>query len=136
MSDRSVVHPRRTLFALGTIVLTTGLVLAANPSALPAVAGSQQKIDSRVLREVQGGKSATYWALLRQHANLSAATSIANWNDRGWYVYNRLTSVATSSQRGLRALLTSRGASFTSFWIVNGIRITSNAATLDSWMSM
>jgi len=72
----------------------------------------------------------SYWAILRQKADLSAATSISNWNARGWFVYNKLTSVANSSQAGLRSLLRSRGARFTPFWIINAIRITSGATTL------
>jgi subtilisin family serine protease len=67
---------------------------------------------------------------LKQHADLTAATSIRDWNARGSFVYNRLTSVANSSQRGLLALLRQRGVRFTAFWIVNAIRIRSGAATL------
>jgi subtilisin family serine protease len=88
------------------------------------------KVDARVLRAVQGGKSATYWAILSKRADLSGASAIADWNSRGWYVYNRLTGVANSSQRGLRAMLKARGASYRPFWLLNTIRITSKAGVL------
>jgi subtilisin family serine protease len=124
------VRPRRAVVALLALALTTGLVMAAGPASVSA--GGSQKIHAKVARAVQGGKSTVYWAILRQKADLSAAASIENWTARGWHVYNRLTSVASSSQKGLRALLKARGVSAKAFWIINAIRIRSGAATLNA----
>ncbi len=82
------------------------------------------------MRAVQGGRTAVYWAILHKGADLSAASSIHGWTTRGWFVVNRLQSVAGSSQRELRALLRQRNVSFRPFWIINAIRIQSGAATL------
>ncbi len=112
------------------LVLTAGLVGAAAPAANSA--SGLQKVDARVIRAVQGGQTAAYWAILRQRADLSAASSIRGWTVRGWFVVNQLQSVAGSSQRGLRALLRQRKASFETFWIINAIRINSGAATLEA----
>src|SRR5436309_11519238 len=101
MHERAA-RPRRAVVALLALALTTGLVMAAAPASVSA--SGLQKIDARVLRAVSGGKQATYWAILGQRADLSGATSIKNWTTRGWFVYNRLNSVANSSQRGLKAL--------------------------------
>jgi len=131
MRNSVAARPRRAAVALLALALTTGLVLVGTAGSAPASTGLQ-KVDARVLRAVQGGGTTSYWALLTQKADLSGASSISGWGARGWFVYNRLTQVANSSQKGLRALLTARGARFTAFSIINAIRITSGAATLNA----
>ena len=132
MHNRRAARSHRAAVALLALALTTGLIMAAAPAAAPASAGGLKKVDAKVLKAVSGGKSATYWALLSKHADLSAASSIKNWNARGWYVYNKLTGVANSSQRGLRSLLNKAGVHYNAFWIVNAIRITSKSGTLSA----
>ncbi|HEY3210116.1 MAG TPA: S8 family serine peptidase [Actinomycetota bacterium] len=102
-------------------------------AAPPSVSASGlPKVDSRVLRSISGGRTATYWAILRSRADLSGAASIKDWTARGWYVYDRLNSVASSSQRGLQSLLKARRVSARAFWITNAIRITSKADILSA----
>ena len=110
MSSDVAARPGRAAVALLAVALTTGLVLVGTAGSAPASTG-MQKVDAKVLQAVQGGRTASYWALLRQKADLTGAPSITNWGARGWFVYNRLTQVANSSQKGLRALLSARGAS-------------------------
>ena len=129
MHRRRVGRPRRTAATFIALALTTGLVIAAAPAAVPASSG-MGKVDARVLKAVQGGKSATYWAILSKRADLSGASAVSDWNARGWYVYNRLTGVANSTQRGLRAMLKAKGVSYQTFWIINAVRITSKAGVL------
>ena len=124
----NVVRSPRMAAAVVTLALT-GLVLVSTSGAAPAASGLQ-KVDAQVLRAVQGGASTTYWAILRDKADLSAAPGISDWNARGWYVYNRLVGVARDSQGALRSLLKSQGVRYTSFWIINAIQITSGASTL------
>jgi subtilisin family serine protease len=80
-------------------------------------------VDARVLHELRAQGSASFWILLRQKADLSAAPSIRNWGARGGYVLRQLKSVANSSQRALRAYLNAHHVSYQSFWIINGIRV-------------
>jgi subtilisin family serine protease len=112
------------------LALITGLAVAAAPTAVSAPA--LRKVDVRVQRAVQGGRTGTYWVILRQRADLSGANAIKGWNARGWYVYKRLTQTAAASQRGLRALLSRQGARFQAFWIINAIRVTSKTETLSA----
>jgi subtilisin family serine protease len=130
MHNRRASGQHRALVALFALALTTGLVMAAAPASVSA--SGLQKVDRKVLRALQGGKTATYWAVLRQKADVSAATSIKSWSARGWYVYNKLTGVANSSQRGVKALLNKQGVNYKAFWIANLIRITSKAETLSA----
>ena len=65
----------------------------------------------------------SFWIVMRQRADLSAAPSMRNWNARGAYVVNRLRATANASQRQVRALLSARGISFTSYWSSNVILV-------------
>jgi len=134
MHDRRAARPQRAVVVLLALALTTGLVIATAPAAVPASTGlGIKKVDASVLRAVQGGRSATYWAILSKRADLSGASSIKDGTARGWYVYNRLTGVANSSQRGLRGMLKARGVSYRTFWIINTVRITSRPGSSRPW---
>src|SRR5881397_1273102 len=128
MALRYATRPARAALALLAAALI-GLVLLSTTATAPASSGLA-KVDERVLQAVQNGGTTTYWAILRDKADLSAAPAISDWNARGWYVYNRLVGAARGSQTGLRSLLRSQGVRYTSFWIINAIRITSGASTL------
>jgi hypothetical protein len=67
--------------------------------------------------------SASFWILIRQKADLSAARSITKWGARGAFVVRQLKSVANSSQRALRTYLDANNVSYQPFWIINGIRV-------------
>jgi len=132
MKAPRTLHPGLRFVSLSAVVLAVGLVLATGPatSASSRQATGASKIDSRVLHQAQSTGRATYWAVLAQRADLSAAPRMKDSTGRGWFVVNSLKSVATTSQRGLVRMLAARGASFTSFWIANTVRVVSDAATL------
>jgi subtilisin family serine protease len=116
------------MFILVALALSGVLTVSIAGSA-PAASGLS-KVDAKVVRQTQGGQTAAYWAILREQADLSGAAAIRNWDARGQYVYDRLTSVAHATQGDLLSLLRDRQASFHAFWILNSIRIVSGAATL------
>jgi Subtilase family/Malectin domain/Carboxypeptidase regulatory-like domain/Viral BACON domain len=106
---------------------------ALNGSAVGASAdsGPLAKVEPKVLDQIAANGQTTFWAVLKQKANLNAANTIQNRTERGRFVYERLTSVAEESQSGLRGLLTKRGVTFQPFWIINAIRITAGQAVLE-----
>ncbi len=110
-------------------VLTASLVLGYAPAAATAPAEPSATVDPAVRDQVAGG-DATFWVLLREQADLSAAAT-QDWNARGQFVYDRLRATAESSQAPLRALLTSGSATYEAFWIVNALKVTAGAAVLD-----
>ena len=89
-------------------------------------------IDPDVLTDLADDGVATYWALFDQQADLSGASQIGDWNARGQYVYDQLTSLARETQTGLIADLEKAGVDYTPFWIINAIRVTSGSEVLDS----
>src|SRR5712691_4593620 len=128
MDDGSV----RRAIGLVAAVLAVGFVLGTSPMGTAASFSGGHKVDVRVLQAAHARGSATYWVLLRQHADLSATAAISDRNTKGTFVVDRLRRAAADSQRGLEAYLRGHGASFRSFWIVNALLVTSDAATLQA----
>jgi hypothetical protein len=99
--------------------------------ALPApAAGAHAAVDGTVTAELARTGRATVWVVLRDHADLSAAPSIQDWDARGRFVVDRLRATAAASQRGVAAFLRDRGIAFDAFWAVDAIRATVDATAL------
>jgi Subtilase family/Carboxypeptidase regulatory-like domain len=100
---------------------------ARGPSEPARVALPQQtsRLDTRLLADLQAAPDgrADLIVYLRDQADLSAAYAITDWDERGRYVYETLTSWANSHQAGLRRALTARGLSYRPFWIINAVLV-------------
>jgi subtilisin family serine protease len=68
-------------------------------------------------------KTADFWVELADEADLTDARGITNWDKRGQYVYDALTSTAETSQASLIKELDAAGADYESFWISNRILV-------------
>ncbi len=86
-----------------------------------AVSSNQSKIEGRVLRDTANGNEASFVINLKDQADLSAAYRMKDQDARGWYVYKTLKREAARTQAPIRAMLSSRGVSFRSFWVANVI---------------
>jgi subtilisin family serine protease len=117
-------HWSRFLCALVLVLLTPSQMLAG-PSSPPSAS-----IDSRVLEEMAVQGSASYWVILEQQADLSDAAMIQDWNARGQYVYDRLTSLAAQTQSGLASVLAKNGVEYTRYWIVNAVLVNSDESVM------
>src|SRR5438874_3380372 len=95
----------RVLAVIGLAALLGGAAVAAGngPGA------SRAPIEAKVLRQLATNGHASFWVVLRDKADLAAATRIHNRSRRGELVYERLTAVAHRSQAPIRALLDARG---------------------------
>ncbi|GAB1693653.1 S8 family serine peptidase [Krasilnikovia sp. M28-CT-15] len=85
-------------------------------------------VSAQVRAEVARGDT-TFWVVLRDAPDLSAASRAAGKAKAG-AVYRAGTTATARHQAGLRALLTRRGARFTTYWISDTIRVTGGAALL------
>jgi subtilisin family serine protease len=86
--------------------------------------GVSQKIEAKVMADLRQNARTTFFVVLREQANMSSATAIADWRARGGWVVNSLKEVATRTQRPILDLLASANVQVTPFWIVNTIRVT------------
>src|SRR5574340_1829394 len=116
---------RRILIISLTALLLLGVISGLNPS-LPAAAqveNPQAKVDSKVLESLRGGKSADFIIVMAEQADLSAAYGMADWDERGWYVYNTLKETAARTQKRSLAELKRRGVRAESFFAGNEIYV-------------
>ncbi len=113
-------------------VLSASVILGYAPvlAAPPGTAGTIAAVEQAVREQVASGDT-TFWVILREQADLSAAPATADWAARGQLVYDLLRATADRSQVGLRQLLQERGAPFEPFWISNAIRVTGGADLVD-----
>jgi subtilisin family serine protease len=100
----------------------TNAAQAGQTVALPRQAS---RIDTRLLWDFQTAPEhqADFLIYMHDQADLSAASQIRDWGERGRYVYQTLVEHAARSQRDLRGQLAARGLRAQPFWIVNAILV-------------
>jgi uncharacterized repeat protein (TIGR01451 family) len=114
-------------------VVTIWLVVVSSLAGFASTASARSAaVDQQVLDRIASHGEATFWVVLRERADLTAALGIRGKGARGQFVVDRLQSVADRTQSGLRLLLRQLGVDFKSFWIVNTIRVTAGRAVLDA----
>ncbi len=62
-----------------------------------------------------------FLVLLHDQPDLSAAYTMTDWAERGWYVYQTLSNHAQQSQQSLRTWLDEEGTPYHSLWIINAL---------------
>ena len=121
---------RQLTLTASALVLVALLALGAAVSAADPGGGSGGKVEPKVEQEIKAKGKATFWVVLREQADTSAAPTIQDRTARGRFVYERLKSVADQSQSGLRGLLQRRGVSYKPFFIANVIEVTAGESVL------
>ncbi|MEV5602516.1 S8 family serine peptidase [Streptomyces sp. NPDC052299] len=108
---------------LGAPFLGTLPAAAADPEpSLPSALRS--KADGALLQDFAKSGKVSFWVQLDSQADTSAARAASTKAARGRAVLKAKTAHATSSQKGLRALLEKAGASYESYWISNTVEVT------------
>jgi subtilisin family serine protease len=107
-----------------TLLLAISVVPVVAGAAVAAGGDPLQKVDPKVLAQLDKKDETTFFVLLRSKASLAGASAIRQHGQRTGFVRQRLTATADASQAGLRSLLKARHADFQSFWIVNTVEVT------------
>ncbi|MGZ0151018.1 S8 family serine peptidase [Kribbella sp. WER1] len=118
---------RAFLLFLLTLTLTTALLGApanARPDAGPP-ADHRDKIAKPLQQKFATDSSGRqdFWIKFGTAADTSAATGIADWNQRGAYVVDRLTKASKDAQAAARAILDKAHVDYASYWVSNAIRV-------------
>lgn len=120
---------RKTLrIKLFCLLVVAGLVLLTFASAprsgaqvgIGTVTNWRAKVDSRVLDLAALGQT-EFLIYMNQQADLSGARALSTKNQKGQYVYERLTATAQATQSPVLQALSQSGALYKSFWISNTI---------------
>jgi serine protease AprX len=120
-------------------ILVSGVFAASarpGPRAAPAkpAATWQAKVDPWVLASAANGRS-DFLVVLRDQADLTAASGLATKAQKGAWVFRRLTKVAQATQPPVLAALDALGASRQSFWVANMIRVEGDVDTVAAMAS-
>lgn len=108
---------------LAGIITLAGLFV---PQAAVHAAPDPGKIDTAVQSTLDQDGKATFWVRMKGAADLSGARRAATKQAKAELVFEAKTERAESSQEGLRKLLDARAADYTSYWIVNAVRVTAD----------
>jgi len=120
---------RKTSFTLFSILLLVGMIfsLVQPANAMVQQAASEQtldKVEPLLLATLEAKGSTDIVVLMSEHADLSAAQDMKDWNARGWYVYNTLREFAAASQKPVIDYLEANGYSYKSFFAGNEVHVT------------
>jgi serine protease AprX len=124
--DRQKIFRTRAFWLLFVSALALSFLSSPSPSAAgsgPAGAPAsdwQAKVESVVLDKAALGQT-EFLVYLSQRADLSGAEALATKEQKGQYVYDRLTAAAASSQSGVRQTLEAFGAEHRAFWVSNAV---------------
>ncbi|MEJ2853706.1 MULTISPECIES: S8 family serine peptidase [unclassified Saccharothrix] len=120
------------------LALTAAALLALAPVAVvhPATAQGQAtaqaagpqtrdqaKVDRAVADKVRGGGTADFWVRFRGEADLSGASSIRDWTERGRYVVDKLREASHSDHASAVAQLKRENLRHHEFWAVNAVLV-------------
>nr|BFF19576.1 hypothetical protein GCM10025730_30970 [Promicromonospora thailandica] len=130
------MYRRRKIAGRATTAVTTALALLAASAATVAPAAvaqtvptttltaadePEEKFSSKVLAQLENKKTADFWIQFADKADLAPAEDIADWDERGQFVYDALRATAKKSQASVVKELTAAGAKYQSYWINNAI---------------
>lgn len=90
----------------------------AGSTAPVSAASWQSKVDPWVLQTAAGGET-EFLVYLTAQANLSAAKSLPTRLEKGRYVFQALTTIASRTQKGLLIELERLGLEYRPYWIAN-----------------
>ncbi len=87
------------------------------------LAATSPRIDPQLQRELAESPTERrdFLVLLHEQPDLSAAYTIPNWAERGWYVYQTLRDHAQQNQRPVRTWLDTQAIPYRPLWIINAL---------------
>ncbi len=118
------------LIALVASLLVTAPTAMAAPPPDPDAPTTEPKIEAAVMQALDEDGTTGYWVRLGEAPDTSAARDMADWEERGTYVYETLRDHAERSQRPLRDILDERGVDHEAHWLVNAIFVSDGSADL------
>ncbi|HEY3261917.1 MAG TPA: carboxypeptidase regulatory-like domain-containing protein [Pseudonocardiaceae bacterium] len=128
MSLRPLRRAGRPLGLVSAVLAALGL-LVAPAAAQPSTTGAN-KIETSVATELRNRGRADFYVEFAERADLSAASTIADWNQRGAAVVAALRGTADASQLDVRKQLDLAGVGYRSFWVANTILVRGGSDSL------
>lgn len=134
--------PRRRGVAWAATAVTALAVLGAAPSATAATgsgptasgptASDAGKVDSALRAAVGTGKESTFFVVMKQRADLSAAKGKHAHKDKAKSAFAALRAQAGTSQKSLASFLDKKKVGHESYWIANAVKVTGDQKLVDA----
>ena len=112
-----------TVVAAAVAVLLTLAGFGAPSASAAASPDPTDKVSAAAEQRLTQNKTADFWVRMTDKADLSKASQVADWNQRGTAVYDALRSHATASQAKVVAQLKAASADYTPYWITNAVLV-------------
>ncbi|MEU1494181.1 S8 family serine peptidase [Streptomyces sp. NPDC005776] len=118
--------PRRRTAAWAAAALTlTGLLIG--PPSAAAASGPTAQVDAALLDAVDTGGETSFFVVLKDKADLSAARGKRTHAARAKSAFTELKAEAEAGQRSLHSFLDRKKVGHQDFWIANAVRVTGDA---------
>jgi subtilisin family serine protease len=125
---------RIALSVAASLALATGTVLAAPLSSTAQQAepspAAADKIRPDLQATLDSDGSASFWIRFADQADLTSASEVTDWVQRGQAVADALRETAQASQAGAIRQLSAAGADYQPFWATNAIFVEDGPAEL------
>jgi serine protease AprX len=121
MMPKHIYHFLAALSILS--ILLVGVVAPANAALW------RDKVDPWVLQTASAGKT-EFLVYLTSQADLSGAKALPTKSQKGWYVYQTLTSLAQRTQAPLIAELEKLGVQYHPYWVANMIWVKAGSSAI------
>lgn len=113
--------------------LLTYFSFAAPPPA--SAPDWRAKVDATILTAAAAGDT-DFLIYMKEQADLSGAGALRTKNEKGQYVYERLTATAQATQANVKQTLSQLGAQYKTFWISNTISAKGDVAVVQAVASL
>ncbi|WP_371604369.1 S8 family serine peptidase [Streptomyces sp. NBC_01220] len=124
--------PRRGRAVWAAAAFTvTALLTAPLPAAAAADTAPSPKVDSALLNAVDGGGQASFFVVLKDQADLSAAKKKNSHAAKAKSAYSELRAHAKTSQKSLNTFLDKKKVGHQDYWIANAVQVTGDQALVD-----
>ncbi|MBN1955800.1 MAG: S8 family serine peptidase, partial [Anaerolineae bacterium] len=119
------MNKQKTIAFLTLLTLFLAQIPLGAASAMPLEPeqASMAEIEPLVLDEIAANGQTEFFVWMREKADLSPAYQLQTKEEKGWFVFNALTTVAERTQADLRAYLDRQRVEYQPFYIANKILV-------------
>jgi subtilisin family serine protease len=116
--------PRRRRAVWAAAAFTATALLTASTPALAAGTAPSAEVDSTLTTAVAKGGDATFFVVLKDHADLSGAEKQKTHAARAGAAFKELRANAADSQASLTSFLDKKKIGHQDYWIANAVQVT------------
>ncbi|GAA1739301.1 hypothetical protein GCM10009809_38430 [Isoptericola hypogeus] len=118
---------RRVAWAVATtLALSATVAPAATAASTDPQPDGDAKVEASVARALTAEKESTFYVVMDDQADLSAAERRKSHTAKAEATVEALQDTATTTQEPVRALLDAEGVGYEPFWIANVLRVTTD----------